>query len=192
MVVISSFSPPTEGIKHEQPATIVVMNDKELGKGTMYISQSSLSWVDHGSGNGFALEYPHISIHAVSRDLASYPRECLFVMLDTNVDFSDARPNGDSEDEGEDEITEFRFIPDDAGALDRMFQAMNECQLLNPDPNDSISEEEEDDEDGEEDEDEEYHDVDEGFLSRSNGVNSDDMEVEGQFDDAEDAGFQEN
>ncbi|CAA9998734.1 unnamed protein product [Nesidiocoris tenuis] len=143
MVVITSFSPPTEGIRHQQPATLAVMNKKELGKGTIFIAESQLSWVDSTSGCGFSLEYPHISLHAVSRDPNSFPRECLFVMVDTNIDFSDARANHeneDDEDDGEDELTELRFVPDDPTALDSMFQAMSECQTLHPDPDDSVSE----------------------------------------------------
>ena len=41
---------------------------------------SRLSWLD-GSGLGFFLEYPTISLHAVSRDLNAYPREHLYVMV---------------------------------------------------------------------------------------------------------------
>lgn len=39
MVVLTSFPPPTEGIKHEQPLTSVYINNRELGKGTLYIAE---------------------------------------------------------------------------------------------------------------------------------------------------------
>lgn len=38
-------------------------------------------WVAE-SGQGFTLDYPSISLHAVSRDLSSFPNECLYLMLD--------------------------------------------------------------------------------------------------------------
>lgn len=53
----------------------------------------------------------------------------------------------DDEDEGnesdcEPEITEFWLIPNDPNTVDVIFQSMTECQALNPDPCDSISEDE--------------------------------------------------
>ena len=42
---------------------------------------SCVLWVS-SDGTGFKLAYPNISIHAVSRDTASFPHECLYMMLD--------------------------------------------------------------------------------------------------------------
>lgn len=39
MVVLSSFLPPQEGIRHEEPNTTVYINDREVGKGTFYITE---------------------------------------------------------------------------------------------------------------------------------------------------------
>jgi nucleotide-sensitive chloride channel 1A len=47
------------------------MNRKSLGMGTLYISESRVSWVGI-AGQGFSLEYPHIAVHAVSRDLTQF------------------------------------------------------------------------------------------------------------------------
>lgn len=54
----------------------------------------------------------------------------------------------DSGDEGESEggMTEIRFVPDDASALDSMFTAMSECQQLHPDTDDSVVSEGEEEE----------------------------------------------
>ena len=49
---------------------------------------SRVSWVSASSGEGFSLEYPHISLHAVSKDLSSFPRECLYLMLDSKLEES--------------------------------------------------------------------------------------------------------
>ena len=46
---------------------------------------SRLSWVSC-DGGGFSLEYPSIAMHGVSRDTASFPHECLYLMLDSNID----------------------------------------------------------------------------------------------------------
>ena len=77
---LRSFPPPgsAEGLRQQQPDTKAVLNGKGLG--TLYIAESRLSWLD-GSGLGFSLEHPAISLHAVSRDLNAYPREHLYVMV---------------------------------------------------------------------------------------------------------------
>lgn len=94
-------------------------------------------------------------------------------------------------------MLELRFVPDVTQNLDSMFKAMNECQLLHPDPDDSpLSDDEEEDDDEEAEEGDEY-DVDhaERLLGVVNqGTNGDDaqmdeeeeeMQVQGQFDDAD-------
>lgn len=39
MVVLSSFLAPQEGIRHEEPNTTVYINAREVGKGTLYITE---------------------------------------------------------------------------------------------------------------------------------------------------------
>lgn len=88
-------------------------------------------------------------------------------------------------------MLEVRFVPDAAQHLDSMFKAMNECQLLHPDPSDSVSDDEEDGGD--------EYDVDraERVLGvdnnrnaahgngTSHGEEEEEMEVQGQFEDAD-------
>ena len=66
MVVVTSLGPPEEGIHHKEEGTTTYVNEKCLGKGTLYISESRVSWVGD-AGHKFSLEYPHISLHAISR-----------------------------------------------------------------------------------------------------------------------------
>ena len=110
---------------------------------------SRLSWLD-GSGLGFSLEYPTISLHAVSRDLSAYPREHLYVMVNAKFGEESKESVADEEEEDSDDdiepISEFRFVPSDKSALEAMFTAMCECQALHPDPEDEDS----DDYDGDE------------------------------------------
>lgn len=48
--------------------------------------------------------------------------------------------SSENEDDDEDTpITEMRFAPDNTNNLELMFQAMNACQALHPDPQDSFS-----------------------------------------------------
>jgi hypothetical protein len=66
MVVVSSLGPPDEGIIHKEVATTTFINEKPLGKGTLYISEARVTWVGD-AGHTFSLEYNHIALHAVSR-----------------------------------------------------------------------------------------------------------------------------
>ena len=151
MSFLRSFPPPgsAEGLRQQQPDTEAVLNGKGLGTGTLYIAESHLSWLD-GSGLGFSLEYPTISLHAVSRDLNAYPREHLYVMVNAKFGEESKEPVADEEEEDSDDdvepIAEFRFVPSDKSALEAMFTAMCECQALHPDPEDEDS----DDYDGDE------------------------------------------
>ncbi|XP_008203737.1 methylosome subunit pICln [Nasonia vitripennis] len=219
MVVLSNFLAPQEGIRHEEQQTTLYINDREVGKGTLYITESLLSWVNNDTRQGFSLEYPHISLHAISRDEQVHPRQCLYVMVDAKVDFPDSptlqsnndsnesnntneKNNDDNDDDSDDDdsdapITEMRFAPDNTNSLDAMFQAMNECQALHPDPQDSFSDAEEDIYEDAEEDDFEYYEAGAGDApyiipaeevgASHNGTEAEEaMEVEaGQFEDAE-------
>ncbi|XP_069496070.1 methylosome subunit pICln [Ambystoma mexicanum] len=151
MSLLSSLPPPGDDVRQEQPDTEAVMGGKGLGSGTLYIAESRLSWLN-GSGLGFALDYPTISLHAISRDTNAYPREHLYVMVNAKLGDEELKDDMGDEDEsdGEDDIepiTEVRFVPSDKSALEAMFSAMCECQALHPDPDDEDSD---DDFEGEE------------------------------------------
>uniref|UniRef100_A0A3B3HBT3 Methylosome subunit pICln n=1 Tax=Oryzias latipes TaxID=8090 RepID=A0A3B3HBT3_ORYLA len=80
MVLVRNLRPPTEGVRHEEANTTAVLSGQQLGCGTLYVAETRLSWFD-GSGMGFSLEYPSISLHAISRDVSAYPEEHLYVMV---------------------------------------------------------------------------------------------------------------
>lgn len=149
MVVLKSVPPPSEGVRHEQAETTAVMDGKGLGTGTLYVAEARLSWFD-ATGLGFSLEYPSISLHAISRDPSAYPHEHLYVMVNGKMDDDneaemqehpqDQEENEeDSDDDSVEVITEIRFVPSDKAALEPMFSAMCECQALHPDPEDDDS-----------------------------------------------------
>ncbi|XP_043929280.1 methylosome subunit pICln isoform X2 [Protopterus annectens] len=153
MVHLTSFAPPTEGVRQQQPDTAAIVGGNDLGPGTLYVAESRLSWFDK-AGMGFSLEYPSISLHAISRDLHSYPREHLYVMVNGSLTEQPDETAMAEEDEEEEEesdedsesITEIRFVPSDNAALQPLFSAMCDCQALHPDPDDEDSEEDFEDE----------------------------------------------
>ncbi|XP_018430464.1 PREDICTED: methylosome subunit pICln [Nanorana parkeri] len=148
---LKSFSPPGEGVRRQQDETEAVLSGEKLGRGTLYIAESRLSWLN-SLGLGFSLEYPSISLHAISRDTAAYPEEHLYVMVNAKLaekDETEAKMDEESDEDDDDEgpITEIRFIPEDKADLGEMFSAMCDCQALHPDPEDNDSD---DDFEGEE------------------------------------------
>ncbi|KAK7089957.1 methylosome subunit pICln-like [Littorina saxatilis] len=158
MVLLTNFPPPTDGIRHEQVNTTVEIDGKDFGNGTLIISESCVAWQKESDGLGFSLQYPGISCHAISRDLSSYPHECLYLMLDGKLPDTEPAPDEQEDDDEDSEanISEIRFVPADKTMLQPMYSAMSACQALHPDPEDVDSEEEEfadyneDDENGEE------------------------------------------
>ncbi|XP_053313890.1 methylosome subunit pICln [Spea bombifrons] len=152
--LLSSLSPPADGVRRLQPGTEAVVSGEGLGPGTLYIAESRVAWLN-GSGLGFSLEYPSISLHAISKDPAAYPEEHLYVMVNAKLGDADVkeRPMGDEEeeeeesDDDEEPITEIRFVPAEKSDLGEMFSAMCDCQALHPDPEDEDSD---DDFEGEE------------------------------------------
>uniref|UniRef100_A0A8D2B911 Methylosome subunit pICln n=1 Tax=Sciurus vulgaris TaxID=55149 RepID=A0A8D2B911_SCIVU len=141
MSFLKSFLPPPgqdEGLRQQQPDTEAVLNGKGLGTRTLYLAESHLSWLD-GSGLGFSLEYPTISLHAVSRDLNAYPREHLYVMVNAKFGEESKESLADEEEEDSDDdvepITEFRFVPSDKSALEALL--CMPCSAPDPEEEDS-------------------------------------------------------
>ncbi|GFQ74089.1 methylosome subunit pICln [Trichonephila clavata] len=152
MVVLRNFPAPTEGLHHVQPNTRVFFESECLGKGTLYISKSTLCWLST-SGQGFSLLYPSISIHAISRDVNNFPEPCIFMIVSDKIDED---PNelssainsmnvSSNDDEEEEESHKLLFVPDDLNMLQAVFTAIKECSALNPGPKDEYM----DDDDGE-------------------------------------------
>lgn len=140
MVVMTSFPPPTEGLHYVQEKTEAFVQEKSYGVGTLYIATERLSWCD-SSGQGFSLEYPSISLHAVCRDTSQFPHECIYCMMDSPLDDND---NDGASDDSNEKVGEIRFVPEDKSKLDIMFTALSDCQILHPDPQEQGEEEDED------------------------------------------------
>ena len=47
-----------------------------------YFHYSFTVWIQDVTGLGFSVEYPTITMHAISRDRSSFESECLFAVLD--------------------------------------------------------------------------------------------------------------
>lgn len=197
-MILTSFPPPEEGIRHREDATAAFIQSRGLGKGTLYIAESRVSWVGQDS-SGFSLEYPSVALHALSRDLQAFPEECLYLMIDGDLGEEAEEPNENGEDD-ERPASEIRFVPEDKSHLEAMYRAMSECQALHPDPAQAGDSDEDDGcyEDADEEEEGAEYDVraaeqQRGCQQLDTGAGNGDWNSEGaeepmdlgQFEDAE-------
>ncbi|XP_033103725.1 methylosome subunit pICln-like [Anneissia japonica] len=141
MSTLRSISVPQGGIVHTQQETDVYLKDLNKGPGTLYVTESCVLWRNEG-GVGFQLEYPDISLHAISRDVSTFPHECVYLMINSpNQEPDDGLEDEDDEENTNDdsEISEIRFVPRDKESLMTIFHAMADCQALHPDEEDADS-----------------------------------------------------
>jgi len=115
------------------------------GEGTLHLTNQRIVWLGVQEHIGFAIDYPFVAVHAVSRDPSSFPEPCLYCQLRTE-------DSACADEEEEPDIPELRFVPADASRLQPMFVTFSEMSALNPDPNDEQANE--DDSSDEDDEDE--------------------------------------
>lgn len=132
-----SLDAPEDGLVHTEPNTTLFLGEVNRGKGTLYIAENCMNWKNDEPNHTLTLEYPSISLHAISRDTSNFPHECLFLLLDSPVQATDEDPDPESD------VSEVRFVPDNEDNIKALYDAVTECQELHPDPQDVDSEEEE-------------------------------------------------
>ncbi|KAF5327537.1 hypothetical protein D9619_004362 [Psilocybe cf. subviscida] len=97
-------------------------------QGTLYILTSVLAFVST-AGEGFEIEYPKITLHAVSRGESGPSIYC-------QLDESAAAPDAPQNDDEISEMSELTIVPQNSASLEPMFEALSECASLHPDPRD--------------------------------------------------------
>jgi len=188
MIVLTAITPPDD-ILHTEPNAAAYEHGIGLGVGTLYISKSVLVWIST-NGQGFALQYPTISMHAISRNTSGFPHPCIYMVVETPKERGSdgGEHNGSTqeesdEDDDDEQSTEIRFVPSNITSLDTMYHALSECQALHPDENDSFSDEEEDEEEAGDDAANEVPvaESDEQIILRMRGIRQDEDEEEPQL-----------
>ncbi len=124
MVVLTRLGPPDTGVHHAEDRTSVLVNDKSLGVGKLYISEARVSWVSADRPEmGFSLEYPHIAMHAVHKNRDEFPRHNLYLIIDVRLVDSDETPTPSSTPGGSDN-------EDDTGDVDPDDQGITEIRCV--------------------------------------------------------------
>ncbi|KAL1517814.1 hypothetical protein ABEB36_001537 [Hypothenemus hampei] len=165
MVLMNSFRYPSSNIRHEQRNIRAVLDKKDFGLGTLFISESLLCWQEKDD-IGFCIPYSDITLHAISKDENVYPKECIYIMLDGRLNMPGDEPqnteddNSGSDEESESNCSELILIPNEENAdtISGIYEAIKVCQELNPDP-----------EDMEEDDDNLYADAEDEFYEEEEG-----------------------
>jgi len=113
-----SFDPPLQGFGPD-----------DCERGTLYIIESVLAFISV-TGRGFQVEYPSITLHAISRTESG---PCIYCQLDET-------PAGDQADTDNDDspMRELRIVPERVEALEPIFESMSGCAALHPDPEDEV------------------------------------------------------
>eukprot|EP00730_Choanoeca_flexa_P014164 TRINITY_DN6093_c0_g1_i1.p2 TRINITY_DN6093_c0_g1~~TRINITY_DN6093_c0_g1_i1.p2 ORF type:complete len:237 (+),score=47.90 TRINITY_DN6093_c0_g1_i1:1285-1995(+) len=97
------------------------------GAGKLYISEADVAWWSAERGYGYAINYPDMMIHAVSRDLERFEQPCIYCYLDLIGE--DGEP---VQEEGISDQAEVRFVPEGDAQLDEIYTAMCTGQAANP------------------------------------------------------------
>ncbi|KIM40586.1 hypothetical protein M413DRAFT_446016 [Hebeloma cylindrosporum] len=114
-----SLDPPLEGFQNSDSA-----------QGTLYILTSVLVFMGTG-GTGFQIEYPAITLHAVSRGESGASIYC-------QLDESFGTENGTTaaDEDAIPDMRELTIVPQNPSSLEEIFEALSQCAALHPDPQD--------------------------------------------------------
>lgn len=150
MVMVASFQQPESPVRLLQHNVHALLDKNDLGIGTLYVSERNISWQKQDN-LGFQIEYNNVTLHGISKDTNIYSRDCLYILTDgrfntENALFSRREENGSGESEEEDEvdISELVLAPENTTSLQNIYDAIKECQALNPDMEDAEEEYEDD------------------------------------------------
>ncbi|THH14266.1 hypothetical protein EW146_g6040 [Bondarzewia mesenterica] len=112
-----AFDPPVEAFSAEDGA-----------QGTLYIIESVLVFMS-STGRGFQVEYPSITLHAISR---AETGPFIYCQLDESAQDGQGQIAGESEEVSE--MRELSIKTQNASSLEPIFESLSYCASLHPDP----------------------------------------------------------
>ncbi|KAJ3987139.1 regulator of volume decrease after cellular swelling-domain-containing protein [Lentinula detonsa] len=146
----ASFNDIPPVLRHEEPVSVTFepsldgFNEVDGKEGVLYVLESVLIFMSK-TGKGFQIEYPSITLHAVSR--GDTPPS-IYCQLDESsakamkIDDQEAEDEAEEDEEEEDmDMRVLNIIPSRVDSLDSIFEALSLCAALHPDPPGSDDEE---------------------------------------------------
>ncbi|GAA6003266.1 Voldacs domain-containing protein [Rhodotorula paludigena] len=155
---LSQATPPTfEGIppltRHHEPAGVRVLVEPALEgfsgqgiDGALWVTEGALSFFSSASTTGLLIPYPHITLHAISRQPAPTPASLSNGATSVSAEAAQGGPciycqieesgNPEDDDDGEDGegagTREMWITPSDPESVDKIFSALSYCASLHP------------------------------------------------------------
>ncbi|XP_053213643.1 methylosome subunit pICln-like [Panonychus citri] len=140
------ITPDPDSIRHLENAVSLYNGNTFLGKGNLYISEQTLTWINPEDSSGINFTYFDITCHAISTDQSTFDHPCIYMMVQVenfkepkNGQSINQEGDGDN-DEGEDEeefepddYEEIRLVPENRQSLQLLYNILCVCQTLNPD-----------------------------------------------------------
>uniref|UniRef100_A0A0E0NSH0 Chloride conductance regulatory protein ICln n=3 Tax=Oryza TaxID=4527 RepID=A0A0E0NSH0_ORYRU len=128
-----------ELLRMDRAASVALGRRAPEPPGTLFVTTRRVIWLSETEkGQGYAVDFLAITLHAVSRDLEAYPSPCIYTQIDAE-DGSDEEAGGSDFEANGDlqlaKVSEMRIILSDPGQLDALFDVFCHCAELNPDPN---------------------------------------------------------
>ncbi|KAG6471093.1 hypothetical protein ZIOFF_072190 [Zingiber officinale] len=72
-----------EELMHVEPGVAVALGSRPMeSPGTLYVTSRRVIWLsDADKGKGYPVDFLSLSLHAVSRDLETYPFPCIYTQV---------------------------------------------------------------------------------------------------------------
>ncbi|CAI5448556.1 unnamed protein product [Caenorhabditis angaria] len=154
MVILTDTSVPTDTIKLTQNSVQAYAGTQSLGNGKLYVSESTLAWIkdDNKDLTNFGQEHIYVLVDGNKTENRRRRRAPLLMTQNESAVLQDIQMannelNGaGEEEEGEDDDSEagksieFRFVPDNKDTLSEIYHEICVCQELNPEEDESFSE----------------------------------------------------
>ncbi|PPQ95719.1 hypothetical protein CVT26_008362 [Gymnopilus dilepis] len=140
----NSFNDIPAVIRHKEENVTISLDppheafgDEGTRRGTLFVLTSVLVFMSN-AGTGFQVEYPAITLHAVSRGESG---PSIYCQLDEQYGAANGTANGAGGGAGDDEdavaeMRELSIVPQSAESLEAIFEALSQCASLHPDPQD--------------------------------------------------------
>merc|ERR1712121_473835 len=126
--MVANTQPESEqGLVHTEPNTKAFIDERDMGQGTLWITEEYLTWKSDVTDEQIQLTYPSITMHAICKDTNSFPFDCIYCMIESSAlpstNQNAALLTNQNEEESSD-MAEVRFVPDDKAHLQDIYEAI--------------------------------------------------------------------
>ncbi|KAM5544594.1 hypothetical protein V8D89_001492 [Ganoderma adspersum] len=140
----ASFADIPPVLRHKEQTVSVTLDpplpgfsSEDGANGTLFVIESVLVFLS-ATGRGFQVDYPSITLHAISRAADGPSIYC-------QLDEPPAVDAPDDDEESSPQMRELVILPKDPSSLEPIFESLSLCASLHPDPNEEDEMDDDDD-----------------------------------------------